>query len=73
MKHHFDGLCPNCRQREKQAGRVYCIVCEREKKRAAYQKKHHPVSPEFRALMAEALEEIVEKLNGGGQMGGDHA
>lgn len=69
MKHHFDGLCPKCRQREKQAGRVYCIVCEREKKRAAYQKKHHPISPEFRALMEEARQISFQHLKDMGLLG----
>lgn len=54
MKHYFDGLCPNCRQRERQQGRTYCKECENERKRFSYRQKQFPSCGGFQTLLAEA-------------------
>ena len=71
MKHHFDGLCPRCRQREKQPDWAYCKECQREVHAAYRERERNKTTPEFRALLLEAREcrESVKYLRKMGEIG----
>ena len=62
-------ICPKCGVRKRQDGRTYCDECERERKRRMYRHKHHPVSPAFRALVAEAKKINMAHLRDMGYIG----
>ena len=62
-------ICPKCGIRQRQPKRTYCLECENERKRLAYHNKHHPVSPEFRALMEEARQISFQHLKDMGLLG----